>query len=96
MPSLDNAVVPYYLGDHKLRVAIARVGGRLFAFDDLCTCAAEPCPLSGGLLDGTTLQCQCHGSRFDITTGEAVSGPATAALNLYQVQDVDSRIRICA
>ena len=92
----DDAVVPYYLADRKLRVAIARVGGRLFAFDDLCTCAAEPCPLSGGLLDGTTLQCQCHGSRFDITTGAVVSGPATAALNLYQVQDVDSRIRVFA
>jgi nitrite reductase/ring-hydroxylating ferredoxin subunit len=90
----DNDVVPYYLGDRKLRVAIARVGGRLFAFDDLCTCNAEPCPLSGGRLEGTTLQCQCHGSRFDITTGAVVNGPATAALNLHEVQDVDHRIRI--
>jgi 3-phenylpropionate/trans-cinnamate dioxygenase ferredoxin subunit len=77
-------------------VAIARVGGRPFAFNDLCTCAAEPCPLSGGLLEGTTLQCQCHGSRFDITTGAVVNGPATAALNLDEVQDVDHRIRIYA
>lgn len=92
----DNDVVPYYLGDRKLRVAIARIGGRLFAFDDLCTCNAEPCPLSGGLLQRTTLQCQCHGSRFDITTGAVLNGPATMKLNRYEVQDVDHRIRIYA
>ena len=69
----DDAVVPYYLADRKLRVSIARVDGRLYAFDDLCTCGREPCPLSGGLLTGTTIMCQCHGSRFDITTGAVVT-----------------------
>ena len=92
----EDAVVPYYLGDRKLRISIARVDGRLYAFDDLCTCAAEPCPLSGGLLDGTTLMCQCHGSQFDITTGAVTNGPATAALNLHEVHEVDGRIRIRA
>ena len=33
------------------RIAVARVDDRLYAFDDLCTCADERCPLSGGLLD---------------------------------------------
>ena len=80
---------PYYLDDRKLRISIARVDGRLYAFDDLCTCADEPCPLSGGLLTGTTIMCQCHGSRFDITTGAVINGPATEALNVYEVQEVD-------
>ena len=35
----NDFVVPYYLGDRKRRVSIARVDGRLYAFDDLCTCA---------------------------------------------------------
>jgi 3-phenylpropionate/trans-cinnamate dioxygenase ferredoxin component len=91
-----NAVVPYYLQDRKLRISIARVDGQLYAFDDLCTCTDEPCPLSGGLLTGTTLMCQCHGSRFDITTGALVNGPATQALRVYAVQEVDSVIRIRA
>lgn len=65
----SDFVVPFYLDDRKLRISIARVGGRLYAFDDLCTCAHDACPLSGGLLTGTTIMCQCHGSRFDITTG---------------------------
>ena len=47
-------VNPYYLEDRKQRVSIARVGRKLFAFDDLCP--HEACPLSAGLLTGTTLQ----------------------------------------
>jgi nitrite reductase/ring-hydroxylating ferredoxin subunit len=71
----NDSVVPYYLTDRKLRLSIARVEGRLYAFDDLCTCTDEPCPLSGGLLSGTVLMCQCHGSRFDIATGAVINGP---------------------
>jgi 3-phenylpropionate/trans-cinnamate dioxygenase ferredoxin subunit len=92
----DDAVVPCYLGDRKLRISVVRVDGRLYAFDDLCTCAAEPCPLSGGLLVGTTLMCQCHGSQFDITTGAVINGPATVALKLHEVHEVGGRIRIRA
>ena len=63
----NDFVVPYYLDDRKLRIAVARVDGRFYAFDDLCTCTDQPCPLSGGLLTGRTIMCQCHGSRFDIS-----------------------------
>jgi 3-phenylpropionate/trans-cinnamate dioxygenase ferredoxin subunit len=87
-------VRPYYLGDRKRRISIARVDGRLYAFDDLCTCTNEPCPLSGGLLTGTTLMCQCHGSRFDVTTGAVINGPATEPLNVYAVHEVDGEIRV--
>ncbi len=92
----DDLVVPYYLDDRKLRISIARVDDRLYAFDDLCTCGDAPCPLSGGLLTGTTLMCQCHGSRFDITTGAVINGPATEPLNRYEVQEVDGSIRVRA
>jgi 3-phenylpropionate/trans-cinnamate dioxygenase ferredoxin component len=92
----NDFVVPYYLEDRKLRISVARVEHRLYAFDDLCTCADQPCPLSGGLLAGTTIMCQCHGSRFDITTGAVMDGPATEALNVYEVQEVDDGIQVRA
>ena len=90
----DDFVVPYYLDDRKLRVSIARVDGRFYALDDLCSCTDQPCPLSGGLLIGRTIMCQCHGSRFDINTGAVIDGPATKALNVYEVQEVEGNIRI--
>jgi 3-phenylpropionate/trans-cinnamate dioxygenase ferredoxin component len=92
----NDFVVPYYLEDLKRRISIARVNDRLYGFDDLCTCADRSCPLSGGLLTGTTLMCQCHGSRFDITTGGVIGGPAAAPLNVYDVQEVDGDIQIRA
>ena len=92
----NDFVVPYYLDDLKLRISIARVDGRFYAFDDLCTCTDQPCPLSGGLLIGRTIMCQCHGSRFDIITGAVINGPATNALNMYEVQEVEGNVRIRA
>jgi 3-phenylpropionate/trans-cinnamate dioxygenase ferredoxin component len=90
----NDFVVPHYLNDLKRRISVARVDDRLYAFDDLCTCAEKPCPLSGGLLAGTTLMCQCHGSRFDVTTGAVINGPAVEPLNVYEVQEVDGEIQI--
>jgi 3-phenylpropionate/trans-cinnamate dioxygenase ferredoxin subunit len=91
----NDFVVPYYLDDLKLRISVARVDDRLYAFDDLCTCTEEgACPLSGGLLTGTTVMCQCHGSHFDITTGAVIDGPATEGLAVYEVQEVDGSIVI--
>ena len=92
----NDFVVPYYLDDLKRRISVARVEDRLYAFDDLCTCADRSCPLSGGLLTGTTIMCQCHGSRFDVTTGAVINGPATEALNVYEVREVDGNIQIRA
>jgi 3-phenylpropionate/trans-cinnamate dioxygenase ferredoxin subunit len=92
----NDFVVPYYLADRKLRISVARLDDRLHAFDDLCTCAEQPCPLSGGLLTGTTLMCQCHGSEFDIATGAVINGPATEPLSLYEVREVAGEIQIRA
>jgi 3-phenylpropionate/trans-cinnamate dioxygenase ferredoxin component len=92
----NDFVVPCYLEDRKLRVSIARVSDRLYAFGDLCTCGDRACPLSGGLFTGTSIMCQCHGSRYDITTGAVLNGPATEALTVYEVQEIDGGIRVRA
>jgi 3-phenylpropionate/trans-cinnamate dioxygenase ferredoxin component len=92
----NDFVVPYYLEDLGRRISVARVDDRLYAFDDLCTCAERACPLSGGLLTGTTVMCQCHGSRYDITTGAVIGGPATEALATYDVREVGDSIQIRA
>jgi nitrite reductase/ring-hydroxylating ferredoxin subunit len=81
----NDFVVPHYLSDRKLRIAVARVDDRLYAFDDLCTCTYEACPLSGGLLTGTTIM--SHGQRIG-----AVEGPAAyQAMELTKRQSWDNR-----
>jgi 3-phenylpropionate/trans-cinnamate dioxygenase ferredoxin subunit len=92
----NGSVMPFYLSDRKLRISVARVDDDLYAFNDLCTCADQACPLSGGLLTETTLMCQCHGSQWDIATGAVINGPATKALNTYEVQEADGDIQIRA
>jgi nitrite reductase/ring-hydroxylating ferredoxin subunit len=84
----------YYLDDLKRRVAVARIAGKLYAFDDLCS--HEACPLSSGLLTGTTLMCQCHGSQFDVTTGALLRGPPTTPLQTYDVRERDGQVEINA
>lgn len=92
----DNYVNPYYLEDLKRRVSVARVNGVLAAFDDLCTCTDERVhsPLSAGLLSGTTLMCQSHGSQWNVLTGELLRGPATKGLVMYTAREQDGKLQV--
>ncbi len=58
------------------RIAIAHVENELFAFGDECT--HEGCSLAEGELgeQEDSLICPCHGSEFDLRTGEPIVGPA--------------------
>ncbi|WP_353953677.1 Rieske (2Fe-2S) protein [Knoellia sp. S7-12] len=50
--------------------------GEYKAFSAVCT--HQGCTVSG-VADGT-INCACHGSKFDIATGEVKQGPATSGL----------------
>lgn len=66
------------------QVAVANVRGTYYAFDDTCT--HQQCSLANGDLKGTTLTCACHGSEFDVTTGEVLGPPATEPVATYPVK----------
>lgn len=82
----DKWLRAYHLKDLRLRVTAVRISGELFAFDDLCRCGEERCPLSAGHLTGTTLMCRCHGSQWDLTSAAVLGPPATAPLRMYEVR----------
>ena len=67
------------------RIAVANVGGTYYAFDDACT--HEQCSLAEeGELAGTTLTCMCHGSEFDVRTGNVLAPPATLPVKAYRTR----------
>src|SRR2546421_13049359 len=74
------------------RIAVANVAGTFHAFDDTCT--HLQCSLAEGDLDGTTVTCPCHGSEFDVTTGEVLRGPAREPVQSYPVRVEDGLVRI--
>jgi nitrite reductase/ring-hydroxylating ferredoxin subunit len=63
------------------RIAVANVGGAFHAFNDTCTHLR--CSLAEGELEGTVVTCPCHGSKFDVTTGEVLRGPAQEPVQSY-------------
>lgn len=73
-------------------VAIANVGGTFYAFNDVCTHAM--CSLAEGDLDDATVTCACHGSEFDVTTGDVLGGPAMEPVDSYDLTVEGDDIRV--
>ena len=76
------------------RVVLANSDGQIYALAELCTHAE--CPLSEGDLDDGELVCPCHGSRFDVKTGEVISLPASEPLVTYNVRVEGSDVLIAS
>jgi cytochrome P450/nitrite reductase/ring-hydroxylating ferredoxin subunit len=66
-------------------VCVGRIGGAWIAFDDTCT--HEECSLAEGELDGAVVVCPCHGSEFDVRTGDVLTPPALDPLPIYEVRE---------
>ena len=64
---------------------LAREGDRWFAIEDRCTHAG--CPLAEeATLDAGTVHCHCHGSEFELASGEVLQGPAEYPLRTFEVR----------
>jgi 3-phenylpropionate/trans-cinnamate dioxygenase ferredoxin subunit len=71
--------------DGEIAVALVLTGdGEVFAVEDQCS--HEDYPLSEGWVEGHTLECALHGSRFDLETGEPDSPPATRPVRVFPVR----------
>lgn len=61
--------------------------GQVVAFSAICThmgCTVAP--------DGKILQCPCHGSQYNVTTGDVIRGPAPRALSKVAVKVEDGQV----
>ena len=94
LDAADGAVV---------EVALVRTGEREFhAVSDICSHGQVS--LSDGEVDGCTLECWLHGSRFDLRTGAPIGLPATRPVPVYPVSiegetvlvDVDAPLAVAS
>lgn len=75
-------------------VVLVRRGETVFAL--AATCAHQGGPLDQGTLEGETITCPWHGSRFCLTDGSIVNGPAAYPQPALRVRIADGRIRVAA
>jgi 3-phenylpropionate/trans-cinnamate dioxygenase ferredoxin subunit len=71
-------------------VALFKVGGQLFALDDVCT--HDGGPLAEGKLEDHTIACPRHGAKFDIRNGRALTMPATQPTAAHEVKVVGDEV----
>ncbi len=76
--------MPYSVEVDGELVAIVPHEGDLFAIRDECSHGRVM--LSLGEVDGGTIECFAHGSRFSLRTGEALDLPATQPVPVFPVK----------
>jgi nitrite reductase/ring-hydroxylating ferredoxin subunit len=83
----SDAVAPGELRQFNVsdvEILVVNFDGRLLCLAARCTHAGAP--LVEGELSGDILTCPWHGSRFRVTDGSVVRGPAEKALKTYDCQ----------
>ncbi len=67
------------------KVLVARVRGRLYAVEDLCSHADNAlCP---GRLAGYMITCPVHSARFDVRTGAHQGPPAFTGIRSFPIEE---------
>lgn len=74
----------------EIDVAVVRVGDEIFAIEDVCSHAEVP--LSEGEIDGCTIECSLHGSRFDLRSGKPTGPPATRPVPIFETSVIDGAV----
>jgi nitrite reductase/ring-hydroxylating ferredoxin subunit len=74
-------------------LVLARHDGSWFAVQARCTHAGCPFFEEATLEDGTIV-CNCHGSEFDLASGEVQRGPAEDPLRTFPVRIDGGRLEV--
>lgn len=73
-------------------IVLVKSGTNIFALVEACSHLGGP--LSEGKVDGDTIQCPWHGSRFNLADGAVVNGPATHAQHCLEVRIREGQIEV--
>lgn len=86
----DGDMRTYFVGER--RIAVAREGDALYAFDD--ECRHQRCSLSDGDVEDGTVICPCHAGTYDLKTGAVLAGPPPEPIGVYPVSEEDGELRL--
>jgi nitrite reductase/ring-hydroxylating ferredoxin subunit len=75
-------------------ICVCNIEGKFYAIDDLCSHAE--CNLNTGFIEGHDIECECHGSRFDVRTGAVTNGPAVVPVDAFKVRVTGGDIEVDA
>ena len=76
-----------------LAILIIGDGQRWYAIEDRCSHAG--CAFSDdGEIDDLVAVCDCHGSEFDVTTGDAIVPPATLPIRTFPTRVVGQTVQV--
>jgi chlorite dismutase len=67
-----------------VQVALFNAGGKVYALANRCPHANGP--LVDGELDGSSVKCPVHDSRFDLSTGQPLGGPASRPVTTFETR----------
>lgn len=73
-------------------VLICNSEGRFFAIENRCSHAEQP--LECGRVKRGWIMCLAHGARFDLESGEPISGPTDRPVAVFAVRVVGERIEV--
>lgn len=71
-------------------VAVVLADDEVFAIEDVCSHAEVP--LSDGTISGCTIECELHGSRFDLRTGKPTGPPASLPVAVFATSVIDGSV----
>jgi nitrite reductase/ring-hydroxylating ferredoxin subunit/uncharacterized membrane protein len=57
-------------------------------------CSHRGCSLADGELDGETVVCGCHGSRFSLEDGAIIDGPATSPQPAFEAREHEGQVEV--
>jgi nitrite reductase/ring-hydroxylating ferredoxin subunit len=75
-------------------VVLVKSGGQVHALHDRCS--HRGCSLAelGELQDDGVIECKCHGSRFKLSDGALLRGPATAPQPAFETREREGKIEV--
>lgn len=85
-----NTMIGVTINDKK--ILLANVNGDYYAIGNKCM--HRGCMLSEGELKGETVVCPCHGSTYELKTGNFIKGPTKKPELMYELKAESNDILI--